>query len=55
NGNYVEAANLLFVHKNTIKYRLQLIRDLTGLHPENGQDQLMLRIAMTVHSFVYQA
>lgn len=55
NGNYVEAANLLFVHKNTIKYRLQLIRELTGLHPENGQDQLMLRIAMTVHFFGYQA
>lgn len=50
NGNHVDAAKSLFVHKNTIKYRLQLIRDLTGLHPENGQDQLLFRIALTVHA-----
>lgn len=49
-GNHAEAANVLFVHKNTIKYRLQLIRELTGLHPENGQDQLLFRIALTVHA-----
>jgi DNA-binding PucR family transcriptional regulator len=50
NGNHAEAAHMLFVHKNTIKYRLQLIRELTGLHPENGQDQLLFRIALTVHA-----
>ncbi|MED4750974.1 PucR family transcriptional regulator [Brevibacillus choshinensis] len=49
-GNHVDAATRLFVHKNTIKYRLQLIRELTGLHPENGQDQLLFRIALTVHT-----
>jgi purine catabolism regulator len=50
NGNHAEAASRLFVHKNTIKYRLQLIRELTGLHPENGQDQLLYRVALTVHA-----
>lgn len=50
NGNHVETANRLFVHKNTVKYRMQLIRELTGLTPENGQDQLLFRIALTVHA-----
>ncbi|QRG69996.1 PucR family transcriptional regulator [Brevibacillus choshinensis] len=49
-GNHADAANRLYVHKNTIKYRLQLIRELTGLQPENGQDQLLFRIALTVHA-----
>lgn len=52
-GNHAEAAAQLFVHKNTIKYRLALIRELSGLNPENGHDQLLLRIAMTVQSIGY--
>ena len=50
NGNHGEAAQMLYVHKNTIKYRLQLIRELTGLHPENGEDQMLFRIALTIHA-----
>ncbi|MGN7471158.1 PucR family transcriptional regulator [Brevibacillus sp. SAFN-007a] len=52
-GNHTETAAQLFVHKNTIKYRLALIRELSGLNPENGHDQLLLRIAMTVQSIGY--
>ncbi|MFS0916285.1 PucR family transcriptional regulator [Brevibacillus sp. 179-C 1.1 NHS] len=48
-GNYTEAARRLFVHKNTIKYRIQLIREWTGLNAENGHDQMLLRIAITAH------
>ncbi|WDV97791.1 PucR family transcriptional regulator [Brevibacillus parabrevis] len=49
-GNHAEAASRLYVHKNTIKYRLALIRELTGLNPDHGHDLLLLRIAMTVQS-----
>lgn len=49
-GNHAAAAEKLFVHKNTVKYRLQLIRELTGLQPECGRDQLLFRIALTVRS-----
>ncbi|MED1800091.1 PucR family transcriptional regulator [Brevibacillus porteri] len=48
-GNYAEAARRLYVHKNTIKYRIQLIREWTGLNAENGHDQMLLRIAITAH------
>ncbi|MFF2527786.1 PucR family transcriptional regulator [Brevibacillus sp. NPDC058079] len=48
-GNYSEAARRLYVHKNTIKYRIQLIRECTGLNAENGHDQMLLRIAITAH------
>ncbi|MED1874470.1 PucR family transcriptional regulator [Brevibacillus borstelensis] len=48
-GNHAEAAKKLYVHKNTVKYRLQIIRDLTGLHPEKGHDQLLFRIALTAY------
>ncbi|USG63426.1 helix-turn-helix domain-containing protein [Brevibacillus ruminantium] len=49
-GNHADAAAKLFVHKNTVKYRLQVISDLTGLQPENGQAQLLFRIALTSHA-----
>jgi len=48
-GNYAQAARRLYVHKNTIKYRIQLIREWTGLNAENGHDQMLLRIAITAH------
>ncbi|MEJ8544777.1 PucR family transcriptional regulator [Brevibacillus borstelensis] len=48
-GNHAEAAQRLYVHKNTVKYRLQIIRDLTGLQPEKGHDQLLFRIALTTY------
>ncbi|MFY0545962.1 PucR family transcriptional regulator [Brevibacillus sp. H7] len=52
NANYADTAEQLFVHKNTIKYRLQLIREMTGLNPENGNDQLLFRIALSVQLLV---
>lgn len=52
NGNYREAAARLFIHKNTIKYRLQLIQELTGLNPEAGKDQFLFRLALSVRSLL---
>jgi|GEM_PF-5297431 len=40
---------MLYVHKNTIKYRLQLSRELTGLHRETGEDQMLFRNTLTIH------
>ena len=38
-GNSLEAtARLLFVHPNTVRYRLRRVSELTGLAPGNGRD-----------------
>jgi DNA-binding PucR family transcriptional regulator len=38
----------LFVHPNTIRYRLRKAADLTGCDATDPRDALVLRIALTV-------
>ncbi|MBZ5732878.1 helix-turn-helix domain-containing protein [Nocardioides sp. TRM66260-LWL] len=38
----------LFVHANTVRYRLRQIADLTGLDPADPRESLTLRIALAV-------
>lgn len=42
------AARALFVHPNTVRYRLRRIAELTGLNPWDARDQLALRIALVL-------
>lgn len=46
-ANYDETANILFVHKNTVRYRINTIRDLSGLDPVDIKDQLLFQLALT--------
>lgn len=46
NGNVVKAAKRLFLHRNTLQYRLQKVEELTGLNLERAQDRLSLHIAL---------
>jgi hypothetical protein len=39
-------ARLLFVHPNTVRYRLRRIADVTGLAPTDPRDALTLRLGM---------
>lgn len=41
-------ARQLFVHPNTVRYRLKRIADITGRDPTNPRDAYVLRIAATV-------
>lgn len=41
-------ARTLVVHPNTVRYRLRRVADLTGRHPADPRDALILRIALTV-------
>jgi purine catabolism regulator len=50
-GNIPETASRLYVHKNTVKYRLHLIHELTGLQPEKIKDQILLKIALSFTHF----
>src|SRR5699024_3687253 len=44
NGELSDVANKLFIHRNTLRYRLDKIKRLTGKDPRNIQDLLNLYI-----------
>jgi hypothetical protein len=47
-GVLESAARELFVHPNTVRYRLKRVAEVTGLSPLDGRDAFALRLAMTV-------
>ena len=48
-GGAIEAcARQLFVHPNTVRYRLKRIADFTGRDPTLPRDAYVLRVAITV-------
>lgn len=48
-GSSIEAtARVLFVHPNTVRYRLKRVAEVTGLSPSNARDCYVLRLALTV-------
>src|SRR5579875_531813 len=55
-GGAIEAcARQLFVHPNTVRYRLRRIADFTGRDPTQPRDAYVLRVAATVGHLAYQA
>src|ERR1700744_185317 len=55
-GGAIEAcARKLFVHPNTVRYRLRRIADFTGRDPPLPRDAYVLRVAATVGHLTYQA
>jgi DNA-binding PucR family transcriptional regulator len=49
NGSSVEAtARVLFVHPNTVRYRLRRVVDLSGLTPTDPRNAYTLRLALTL-------
>jgi sugar diacid utilization regulator len=48
-GSSIEGtARALFVHPNTVRYRLKRVLDVTGLNPGNPRDSYVLRVALTL-------
>lgn len=48
-GGVLEAcARQLYVHPNTVRYRLRRVAELTGYVPSDSRDSLVLRIALAV-------
>ena len=49
NGGSVETtARLLFIHPNTVRYRLRRVTDVTGYSPTEPRDSYTLRVALTL-------
>jgi PucR family transcriptional regulator, purine catabolism regulatory protein len=48
NGNFQQTAEELFVHINTVRYRINTIRELTDYNPQKINDQMLFKIALTV-------
>lgn len=49
NCNFDDTAKELFVHSNTIRYRINMIYKLTNLNPLNTQDQLILYLSLVAN------
>jgi hypothetical protein len=48
-GNSLEgAARLLFVHPNTVRYRLRRVADVCSLSPSDSRDAFSLRLALAI-------
>jgi DNA-binding PucR family transcriptional regulator len=47
-GVLESAARALYVHPNTVRYRLKRIADVTGLSPLDARDTFALRVALTI-------
>jgi PucR C-terminal helix-turn-helix domain/GGDEF-like domain len=47
-GVLESAARALFVHPNTVRYRLRRVGEITGLSPLTPRDAFTLRVALTV-------
>lgn len=48
NFNLQKTADDLFIHKNTLIYRLKKIEEITGYHPNHFKDALTLQIALWI-------
>ncbi|MGV9710308.1 PucR family transcriptional regulator [Gordonia sp. NPDC003424] len=47
-GSVESCARVLFIHPNTVRYRLKKIAEITGRDPTNPRDAYVLRVAATV-------
>ncbi|GAA3361930.1 MULTISPECIES: CdaR family transcriptional regulator [Saccharopolyspora] len=47
-GVLENCARQLYVHPNTVRYRLRRVAELTGRTPANARDALVLRVALSV-------
>ncbi|WP_019154785.1 PucR family transcriptional regulator [Robertmurraya massiliosenegalensis] len=51
NESLKETAKALFIHVNTLKYRLQKIRQITGLNLQKSEDKLLIHLGLKIHQY----
>lgn len=52
NENSTIVSERLFIHRNTLKYRLQKIADISGRNLADPKDRMLMYFATTVHRFL---
>jgi len=52
NGSMQMAAERLYIHRNTLTYRLQKIQDITSFHLEDANDCFNIRLAIQIGRFL---
>ncbi|MBM3270415.1 MAG: helix-turn-helix domain-containing protein [Candidatus Sericytochromatia bacterium] len=52
NGNLTETSERLFIHRNTLKYRLERIRDITQIDLDDSENRLMLHLGLKMHQIL---
>ncbi|MEB3204499.1 MAG: helix-turn-helix domain-containing protein [Candidatus Sericytochromatia bacterium] len=52
NGNLTETSERLFIHRNTLKYRLERIRDITQVDLDTAETRLMLHIGLKMQQIL---
>lgn len=51
-GNLSKTAEVLFLHRNTVSYRLQRVEEITGLHLDDEDDRFRLQLALKLRDLV---
>ncbi|HEY0071639.1 MAG TPA: helix-turn-helix domain-containing protein, partial [Chloroflexia bacterium] len=49
-GNSVQTANALFIHRNSLRYRLSRIHALAALDPDDPDARLAMQIALVLNT-----
>jgi purine catabolism regulator len=49
NGNLTQAAEALFIHRNTLTYRLERIAEITGLQLDETETRLAVQLALRIY------
>ncbi|AIQ10828.1 PucR family transcriptional regulator [Paenibacillus durus] len=45
-GSLIDTSNRLFIHRNSVKYRLERIRDITGFDLNDSREQLVCQLCL---------
>jgi DNA-binding PucR family transcriptional regulator len=52
NDNFLCVSERLYIHRNTLKYRLQKVAEISGRNLNNSKDRMLLYFATIVHKFL---
>ncbi len=52
NGNLKKTAHNLYIHRNTLIYRLERIHEITGLDLDNPETRLALQLTLHIHKML---
>lgn len=52
NGKAINTAEKLFIHRNSLQYRLEKIKEVTGKDPRNHKDLFELYLSLIMNAFI---